>query len=233
MLVSEMITDVRNEIQETTGAFWSDVELIALMNRALRHYSGEVRLEESSAFLTTVNGEPKYNLPSGVLQIKLVMFNAKELSTDQDAWRTLTPSTLEEIARLRPNFLVTTADTRRVPNLFAVYDRQIRFDSAPKFSTPGNLFIFFKTTLPKITETTQDIPLEETLLESINHFMLWKAWKKEQERTLAAESKADYQLSIRRGRRWVKKQAQHWRNRLDINSPVPFTGSNPSFDPLS
>lgn len=232
MLVSEMFTDIRNEIQETTGTFWSDTELFSLLNRALRHFSGEVRLEESSAFLTTTNGEPRYNLPSKVLQLKVVMFNTKQTDTAQDSWKELTPSTLEEITRVRPNFLNTDEENRSVPNLFAVYDRQIRFDRAPRFSTPGNLFIFFKTTLPKVTETDQDIPLEETLLEGINQFILWKAWNKEQERGLAAEAKAEYKDSIRRGRRWVKKQAQHWRNRLDIYSPIPYTGAGSAFNPL-
>lgn len=232
MLVSELITDVRREILEVTGNFWSDIELIRLINRGLNHYSGEVRLGESTAFLSTTDGEAEYTLPANALSVKIVMY--KTTSNGVDFWKRLDASTIEEISRVSPQFIDNSTVRLSDPVLYAVWDRKIRLEPIPKDSVASNLFIYFKSRLQNVINPEDSIPLDETLTESIQEYVLWKAWKKEKELDFAKEAREEYKEGIRRGRRYVKKIAEASRHRLDIPSNISFSslGGN-QFNPLN
>ena len=230
MLASELVSDVRKELLEITGNFWSNDELLRLINRALAHYSGEVRYGETYAFMSTTDGEAEYTLPSNCLAVKIVMYKEVNDNGDQH-WRRLAASTLEEISRIAPDFLDTTTEKLSAPKFYAVWDRKIRLQPVPKDSTSSNLYMFFKTRSGNVVDITKSIPLDESLVEAIHDFVLWKAWMKEKEVQLAQDAKVRYDEGIRRGRRYVKKLGEAVRHRLDIPSNIPFGGSN-SYSPL-
>lgn len=232
MLASELISDIRKELLEITGNFWSDTELLRLINRALAHYSGEVRYGEASAFLSTEAGEAEYTLPSNCLSVKIVMY--KEVSDSGDVrWRKVEPSTLDELARIRSQFLNNETSRLDTPVYYAVWDRKIRLEPIPEVDGDSNLYVFFKQRSRQITATTQSIPLDESLVEAIHDFVLWKAWMKEKELQLAQDAKMRYDEGIRRGRRYVKKIAEAARHKVDLPSSIPFTyTSNSYYSPL-
>lgn len=233
MIASEMIQDIRREVLEISANFWSDDELLRLLNRGLQNYMGETRMLEQFAFLTTTPGERRYVLPSNVLSVKIVMYKASN-EDGSFSWKRMTLTTLQRIAQEFPQFLNTTADFRGEPSQVAIYDRNLEFNKAPNLSVDSDLFIFYKARPSQITNTSQTIPLDDTLTESLNQFMLWKAWSKEKELALAREAKNEYFAEIRRGRRWVKKQAAMEKNRLDILTPFGFSTNNAvAFNPLN
>jgi len=232
MLASELISDIRKELLEITGNFWSDTELLRLINRALAHFSGEVRYGESSAFLSTEAGEAEYTLPAGCLSVKIVMY--KEVNDGGDiSWRKVQPSTLEEISRISSQFLNNATEQLDTPIYYAVWDRKIRLEPIPDVDGDSNLYIFFKERSRKVTDVTKSIPVDESLVEAIHDFVLWKAWMKEKEVQLAQDAKMRYDEGIRRGRRYVKKIAEAARHRMDIPSNIPFGTSNSKYNPLS
>jgi len=232
MIALEMITDVRQELLEITANFWGTDELLRLMNRGLAHYSGQVHLRETSAFLSTTDGEAEYTLPSNALSVVLVMY--KIVANGKDTWRAVDASTLQEISRVSSQFLNNSTERLGTPALYAVWDRKIRLEPIPKDSTSSNLFIFFKARIPKVNNTGESIPLDESLTEAIHEYMLWKAWKKEKELDLAKDAQAEYEKGIREGRRFIKKQAESTRNRLDIHSNISFSRLvDDRFNPLA
>lgn len=232
MLASEIIENVRSEILEVSANFWSEPELLRLLNRGLKKYVNETRMQESHAFLTTTPGIRRYVLPSTVLSIKLVMF--KQVNDNGDiSWKILTLSTIERIAREFPTFLDTSAVNRGTPAQAAVYDRYLEFDRAPSVSSDSDLFIFFKSKPADVPTSDSHIAIDDVATEGLIQFILWKAWMKEKELALAKDAKNEYDIEVRKGRRWVKKQMGMLRNRLDIESSYPFsTGRVRLYNPL-
>lgn len=232
MLASDFLNDIRRELIEISENFWSDEELLRLLNRGLKHYCGETRMLEQFAFLTTTPGERRYVLPSTVLSVKIVMFKV----TNEDgtfSWKRLSLTTLQRIAQEFPQFLNTSEDFRGEPTSAAVYDRNIEFNRAPRYSSDSDLFIFYKAQAPQIPDATYSIPIDESLIEALNQFVLWKAWSKEKELAMAKEAKNEYFTEIKRGRRWVKKQMAMERNRLDIITSFRFSSTDVlNFNPL-
>ena len=231
MIASELISDIRKELLEITGNFWSDTELLRLINRGMANYSGEVRYRETTAFLSTTDGEAEYTLPANCLSVKIVMY--KTVSSDgKESWKKLTATTIAELSRIRPQFLKNDDESLGTPEWYAVWDRKLRLERIPNDSTSSNLFIFFQARVVKIVNVNNSIPLDESLTESIHDFVLWKAWMKEKEIQLALDAKSRYDEGIRRGRRYVKKIAESLRNKIDIPSNIPFSGSRNPFSPF-
>lgn len=231
MQASELISDVRKELLEITGTFWSDAELLRIINRGIAHFSGEARIRETTAFLSTENGEAEYTLPANCLAVRIIMY--KVVSSDgKSTWRNLKPTTIAELSRIRPQFLLNTTESLGTPEWYAVWDRKIRLERIPGDSTASNLFMFYKARITKLINVNQSIGIDDSLVEAIQDFVLWKAWMKEKEVQLALDAKLRYDEGIRRGRRYVKKLAQSARNRMDIASNVPFSGSRNPFSPF-
>lgn len=222
MLASEIIDPVRSEILEVSANFWSNTELLRILNRGLQKYVNETRMQESHAFLTTTPGIRRYVLPSTVLSVKLVMF--KQVNDNEDiSWKILTLSTIERIAREFPTFLNTSEINRGTPSQAAVYDRYLEFDRAPSVSSDSDLYIFFKSKPVDVPSSDSHIAIDDIATEGLIQFMLWKAWMKEKELALAKDAREEYNIEVRKGRRWVKKQMGMLRNRFDIESSNAFT----------
>ena len=210
----------------------SEAELLRLLNRGVQHYTNATRLSESHAFLTTTPGIRRYVLPSTSLSVKLVMF--KQVNDNGDtSWKILDLSTIERIANEFPNFLDTSIENRGTPSQVAIYDRTLELDRAPLTLNDSDLFIFFKSKPVNVPTVNSHIPIDDIATEGLIQFVLWKAWMKEKELALAKEAKNEYELEVRKGRRWVKKQMAMLRHRLDIVTSSRFTrGQVVSYNPL-
>lgn len=231
MLASEIITDVRRELLETTGVFWSDTELLRHLNRAEMDFINRTRLLEDSAFLTTTPGIADYPLPDNWLSSKMVLFNTKENETDDDSWRRLEPSSLEKMGQERPNFLNTTTDHRGTPLRYWIWNKRIYIWPAPDTSTAGDLYLFYKSKPTPLLATSSSINIDDSLAEGLNAYILWKAWTKAKETALAEEQKEIYANYVGEGRRWAKRRSGDQRHKVDIISAIPFDEGRP-FDSL-
>lgn len=227
MKASEIITRVRKELVETIGVFWSDAELLELVNKGERSYLNEIRWLESRAYLDTIAGIPNYSLPSNWLSERAVFIN--NITNDVDNWQRVWPSTLEKIAQESPNFLSEETEKRGTPNKFYIWSREIFLYPIPEESQ--KLALYYKSKPIPLATANDSLNTDDSLADAIEAYVLWKAWKKEKEIDLAQEARDEYNEWILKGRKWVKKQSGDLRRRMDIDSQYPISGS--SYDPFT
>lgn len=223
MQAQEIIDDVRNELVETIGAFWSDAELLALLNRGEKDFCNKTRMLEGKATLSTQVGIMNYPLPSNWLSAKGITYYA--VSDGKTTIRRLRPTNLEKMLQEQPNFRNTSDPSLYTdPTQYFIWGREIWINNAPAIVTTVELW--FKSKPIPLTVATQEINIDDSLSDALHHFMLWKAWSKEKEFDLAAAAEQEYMKYIGEGRRFVKKQSGDQAYSLDIESGMPITGSN-------
>ena len=229
MQASEILTDVRRELLETNAGFWSDAELLRLLNRAEMDFVNRTRILEDQAFLTTTQGIYDYPLPDNWMSAKLVLINTKEDADDDDAWRRVEPTNLEKMAQENVNFMRVDEDAQGTPSRYWIWNNRLHLNPPPDAMVSDNLYLFYKAKPIEITATTQSINIDESLSEALTAYILWKAWSKAKESTLAADQAQIYANYVGEGRRWAKRRSGDQRNKMDIISGVPFIEGR-SFD---
>lgn len=229
MLASEIITDVRRELLETSGAFWSDTELLRHLNRAQIDFVNRTRILEDTAFLSTTQGTMDYQLPANFTAVKAVFYNDKEEATDEDSWRRLKATSLEKMAQEYPNFMATETDSDLEANPFKywIWNNRIYLYPAPRNAKDGDLFLFYQAKPVTITATSESVEVDDSLAEALTAYILWKAWSKSKETSLAEDQKLIYAEYVGQGRRWAKRRSSDQRNQFDLDSPTPYGDTNP------
>lgn len=232
MQAQELITRVRQELVETVGSFWSDAELLTLLNKAERDFVNRTRILEDRATLDIVAGQSRYPLPANWLSARAIFYNDKQgVLTNTDRWRRLRPSNLEKRAQENQNFLSTAVEARGTPHTYWIWGREIIIEPIPQYSGSADLVLFFKSKPILLTVATQQLNVDDSLSDGLESYVLWKAWKKEKEPDLADEAREEYLSFVRQGLRFVKKQSGDQRFRLDIESAEPLSGPAEA-DPL-
>lgn len=92
--LTQLITQVRDEISEPTAGFWSDAEITRWLNRANYDLADAAGVESSaSSTITTADGTETYSLPSDFSLVEIV-----ELvdSTNSYQFTMLSPMAVEE-----------------------------------------------------------------------------------------------------------------------------------------
>jgi hypothetical protein len=232
MQAQQIITDVRRELVETSGAYWSDAELLRLINRAESDYVRHTRMLEDSATLSLTAGRIDYPLPSNFITMRAAFFKVE--STDGTfEWKRLNPTNLEKTAQENPNFMNTATANRGTPQQYMIWQRSLYLDVAPDTDNDTTLLIFYKSKPIALTAASQELNIDDSLSEAITAFVLNRAWKKESEKDKADEQQEIYDRYVAEGRKWVKKQSGDQRYRIDIDSPVPFNGNSNPNHPLN
>jgi len=221
MLASDVISDVRLELMETSAAFWSDTELLTYLNRGELDFANRVRGLESVATVSTVAGQAEYPLPSNWLSCVAVFYNDRQ--NDTDSWRRLDVTDLQELSMQNPNFLSRDTTSRGTPDRVYFWNRSMYLETTPLDNGDANIKMFYKAKPVPITSVSQSINLDDSLSHALRHYILWKAWRKEKEFQLAADEQAMYFQSVKDGLRHLKLQALNKTHNLDVQSASPFT----------
>lgn len=222
MTGQEIINRVRRELLETSAGFWSDAELLDLINRAEQDFSNRVRGFEDSAVLSLVAGQSTYPLPANWLSATAIFFNDNQ--SGQDRWILLSPTDVNELALTDPNFLSTqNALATDYPTKYMIYGRTIRFVKTPGYDGANNVVMFFKSKPVPLNTAADSINIDDTLGGAIEAFVLWKAWSKEKEFALAEEQKGLYAGFIRDGLREVKLRAGNKLHNMDNFGAMPIS----------
>lgn len=234
LLASEIISDVRRELLEYGAAvFWSDNELMRLLNRGQLDYVNRTRILEDSASINLTQGRIDYPLPKNWFSTRLVLHNQPNTS-GTDSWKRLYPTNLEKVAQERVGFLSTDTSTQSRPSNYCIWNDTIYIIPACSLDAATTVIMFYKSKPSIVTNLSTDyLSVDDSLAEGITAYILWKAWMKEKESDLAENQKNIYVDYIGEGRRWLKKRSGDQRYRIDIDSPIPFdnaffsTASNP------
>lgn len=233
MIAQTLITDVRRELVEISASYWTDAELLRHINRAELDFTNKTRILEDTASLSLTQGRLDYPLPPNWLSAKAVFFKIVDPISGEFRWKRLYPSNLEKTAQQSPNFMHTGAANQGQPNRYWIFQRSLWLDKSPDANNATTLVLFFKSKPIPLTLVTQSLNLDDSLSEAITAYILWKAWAKEQEFDRADAQQLTYDRYVAEGRRWVKKQSGDQRNRIDIDTPIPFDGGSSESNPLS
>lgn len=231
MIVQTIINKVRRQLLETIGTFWSDAELLDLINEAELDFHNRIRLLEASANMSTEVGRNNYPLPSNWLSSRALLIN-KPNPDGSDNWHRLQPTNLEKITQENVNFLSTDSIVLNTPYKYFIWNKELWL-----YPNPDKVYsvqMFFKSKPIPLTVATESLNTDDSLSEAIESYVLWKAWKKEKEQDLALEQAQIYSNYIREARRWEKKQSGDQRFKLDIESRQGFNmGGGWNFPPLT
>lgn len=221
MLASDIISDVRLELQENSASFWTDAELLTYLNRGELDFSNRVRGLEATATVSTVIGQTEYPLPSNWLSSVALFYN--DIQNGIDSWKRLEVTDLQELSMQNPNFLSRETDQQGVPSRVYFWGRSLHLSTAPDVNGDGNIKMFYKAKPVPLTSTSQSINIDDSLSHALRHYILWKAWTKEKELQLAAEQRELYFAGVKDGLRHLKLQALNKTHNLDVRSTTPFT----------
>lgn len=230
MLASTIISDARRELLEYSAQlFWSDAELLRLLNRAETDYVNRTRILEDKAMMTLMQGRSDYPLPSNWISARLVMMKKVD-STGKAHWTRIYPTNLEKVAQEHPDFIDETTDHQGQPQVYHIWANNIIFTPTPDALSECEVYLFYKSKpITIVNPSTDSINIDDTLAEGLTAYVLWKAWSKEKETDLAEEQKRIYFDYVGEGRRWLKKKSGDQRYKIDIDSPSPFY-RNSSYD---
>lgn len=232
MQAQTILTDVRRELVETAAQYWTDAELLRHLNRGELDFVNKTRILEDSAQLALTQGRLDYPLPSNWLSARAVFF--KIVNPDNTfRWKRIYPSNLEKTAQQNSNFINTEVANQGTPQRYWIWGRSLWLDKAPDAASATYLLLFYKAKPIPLTTTTQEINLDDSLSEALFEYIMWKTLRKEQEFDTANEHQLVYAQYVAEGRKWVKKQSGDQRNRIDIDTPVPFDGDYDPNHPLS
>lgn len=232
MQAQTLITDIRRELVEISASYWTDAELLRHINRAELDFVNRTRILEDTAQLSLQQGRLDYSLPTNWLSARAVFL--KLVAADGTyRWKRLYPTNLEKNSQQSPNFYNTEMTNQGKPARYWIWGRSLWLDRAPDAEHATTLLLFYKSKPIPLNLVTESINLDDSLSEAITAYVLWKAWAKEQEFDRADAQQLTYDRYVAEGRRWVKKQSGDQRNRIDIDSPVPFDGDSSESNPLS
>jgi hypothetical protein len=234
MKVSQILTDVRRELLESNAdaSFWTDSELIRLINRGQFDYVNRTRILEDDALLSLQVGRSDYPLPSNWVSSKAIFhFKTEDGITSQ---RRLVASDLERMSIEVPEFLDDTTDRRARPSRYWIWGTEIHVHPAPDTIQDSDLRLYYKSKPRRVSDPTDDIEVPEELSDAINAYVLWKAWTKENENQRATDQAAIYLSYIGQGLRYVKRKTGDRQGKIDTGSPRAFSGAgDPGFNPFN
>lgn len=231
MLVSQILTDVRNQLKETAPAFWTNEELVRLINRGIQDFANRTRMLQDKTMLSLEEGRSSYPLPNNWISTRLVMH--KQVVDGVDNWRRVQPTNLEKITQENPAFMDQTQTDR--PAQYFIWGSDIYVIPAPNAAncSDSDLVMFYVSTPIPIISESQDLGLDDSLADGITAFVLWKAWMKEEETERANDQRDMYFEYVKQGLRFVKRKIGDERKMIDIDSPIGFRQNRNPFDPLS
>jgi hypothetical protein len=223
----DIIREARREVIETVGTFWSDSEILDLVNRAEADFFNKTRFTDSFSTMSTVAGQRAYTLPNNWVSSRAIFVQTNDTPA---GWRRVKPTNLEKVSQEQPNFLSDETERQGMPNQYWIWNKQMYLSPTP--DATYTVAMFHKGKPVKLIAASQSLNVDDSLFEGILAFVLWKMWKKENELDRAQAARADYEQYVAEGRKWVKKQTGDQKFKIDIESGVGFNSTDEQFNPL-
>jgi hypothetical protein len=232
MTAQDIITAVRSEVVEPNPAFFQTNTLITWINRAQSNYVRRTRVLQNFAVTSTVLGQSNYTMPSDWLGSERVFYNFPVNGID--SWTPLTPTTVERIGNEHPNFLSSDPAQLGKPAEYYIIGETLFLFPKPLTNGSGDLFMFYESKPIPIATLTDPISIDDSLVDGIESYLLWKMWRMDQEPELAQEERVRYEGQtpggsggeIGQGLKWKKKRVLEGKWKMDIQSFLPFNYSS-------
>lgn len=203
MKVKDLIKRIRKVLVEPSGAFWSDNTLFELIEKAELACAIEIKPFEDSSYLDLVRGIKSYTLPDNFIVANNVFINNK-LSNNKDNWIKLENTDITHISRDYTNFLDENEELFALPKTYFIWGNEIFLYPIPDKNY--RLFMLYKSKPRKLTSLEDDLNVDDTLIDLVESYVLWKAWAMEKEMDLANDAYDQYQSWILKLRKLTKKR---------------------------
>lgn len=213
MKVKDIIQRVRRELLETAGAFWSDEELLDLINKAETELSHHIDVLEDTCYMSLEKGLNVYKLPANFLGVKAILLKDEK----ESKWTKLNPSTINLMSRTNLSFLSTDEKSYGLPKHYFVWGDEIFFSPTP--DKEYTVYLFYKAIPFRKTSVEDELSFPDIFSEAIEEYVLWKAWKKEKELDLAKNSKTEFYESITKYKKFLKKRIETYRRQFYLDEP--------------
>lgn len=139
---TEMLSQVRAELEESSASIWTDASLLRWLNDASQDFARKTVNLEDEQYATSVVGQESYDLPSYTIDVTSVYF-----STNDDSLLRLTMKDYTRSAQ---------GDDSGDPSVYAIHNDALWLNPVPD---TADTIRFFRTYYPTpITEGTETVP---------------------------------------------------------------------------
>lgn len=232
MTGNDIVQGLRAEVIEPNPAFFTDKTLLYWINRAQSDYVRRTRCFQSYAFMSSKKGVRQYTMPANWLASEKIFWNNP--SSGVDAWGPLKPTSLEKMAQESPNWLSNDPTMQgRIQNYF-IQQRELFLYPANIVDGNNDIFMFYEAKPITLLTLADQISIDDSLVEGITDYCLWKMWKMDQEPALAEDYRLRYEGQtpggsggeIGLGLKWKKQRVLDGKWKIDIESYMPFNYSS-------
>lgn len=232
MTGQDIVDSVRSEVVEPNPLFFTNPNLLRIINRAQLYYVRRTHVLQNFASLTTVIGQDVYPMPAAWLSSEKIFWNFP--NNGVDSWLPLTPTSLEKMAQESPNFLSTDVSMRGRIQKYWIESNRLHVFPKPFVSNPNDLFMFFDSKPIPLLALSDNLSIDDSLTDGIEAYVLWKMWKQDKEDQEANEQLIrlrgpDPTMSggeIGLGLKWKKQQVRDGKWKVDLESWLPYNYSS-------
>lgn len=217
MTGQDIVDAVRAEVIEPNPAFFTNTNLLAIINKAQKTYVRRVRCLQGFATLDIVQGQTAYTLPSDFLGSEKIFVNTPVSGVP--SWLPLRPKSIEKMAQEHPNFLSTDPTLQGIALFYYLREpATINLFPPPQADVTGGLSIFYERVPAVLTSLSTTLDLDDSLQDCIEAYVLWKMWKQDQDKQEASDQYNRYIKGIGEGLMWKKKRVLDGKWQIDIES---------------
>lgn len=235
MTGNDILLLLRDEVIEPDPAFFQDAAMLRLINRAQADYVRRTRCLSSYAFMSSKMGLKEYTMPSNWLASEKLFWNNPQAGPNsQPAWGPLKPTSLEKMAQENPNWLSNDPSMFGRIQTYFIQNHTLFLFPANTADGNNDIFMFFEAKPIPLKTLNDQISIDDSLVEGISAYCLWKMWKMDQEDSLAEENRIRYEGQtpggsggeIGLGLKWKKQRVLDGKWKIDIESYMPFNYSS-------
>lgn len=234
---AQLVADCRAEVIEPNPAFFSTTRMLALVNLAQQEYVRKARCLQNYAFTSTLVNVQKYPMPGDWLGSEVVFWQ-DQTNVLSPTWRRLKPTSLEKMAQESPNFLSDDPNMLGKPSKYFIIGTTLYIYPKPQLMGVNDLFMYYQSREAVLTDLSQLLSVDDSLVPGLRAYILWKMWKQDQEDALAEEQHQLFKEEIGWGNKWKNQRILDLKRKIDIESYMPFTtggnnySANGSINPL-
>lgn len=221
MTGTELVSLLRDQVIEPNPAFFTDPMLLRVMNAAQRAYVRETRCCQNFATTSSVQGQADYPMPADWLGAEKVFYN--NVQNGQSNWIPLDPTSVEKLSQENPNFLSTDSTQQGIPKKYYIINQTLFVYPRPLTSGASDIFMFYESKPVTMTALTDQLSIDDSLVDGLEAYMLWRMYKMDQENEDATEQRQRFIDELGKGRKWKKKRILDGKWKIDIQSFMPFS----------
>lgn len=216
MTPAQALARCRQQINETTAAFWSDAEIYGYMWEAESILAGKLGLFQAISAHTTVTGTSAYTCPDSMLRLSRITYDGKKLKKADFTERDYLDGT---------NYGSTPSSGK--PQIYTEWGQSVYLLPVP--DAAATLNFFYLKAPSEITASASFSVKDETLQQMIPDYCVWKCSMKDGELTRADRHQNAWEKNVLRAESmWIDHKMED--RILSVKDEDQFSGGELGMD---